>query len=481
MSQVREKDKSTEDRGAVDVSNDRGLQKDALSLKDIIFSAVANIGPALSLFAVLAVVVASSGGAGPATILIGMAAILVVANSLVQFARHTPTAGSFVTWIEMGLGPSLGRFTLVVVMLGYLVALSGVLVAAAGVTQLVIGNWSSTIGSWVAWMALFTVVGIVLLIRGVKLSTNVVVLLFAFEALVLVALAIATIVGLPSGKGLSAFPFSNLNYGAMASALPLVVLMFVGWENAGALSEEAQRPRRNVGLSVIISVVATGVIYAFVAYAAELGFPSVKALSASASPLDTLAGKYFGGAHSILDFAILTSALSLFLAASNSQARILFNAGRTREFPRLFSATHRRYHTPYAALSVFVIAAFGLGAIWTGLLNGKVFTYVGVAFTLSPLLLMVVYALLCVALPVYYWREHRDEFNWLLHVIVPAGGIAILVNPFYESVKPIPGPLASVPWATLIGVVAAVAFAVGRSIIVRARTSEDPALVVPSV
>jgi amino acid transporter len=457
-----------------------GLKQDVLNLKDIAFSAVANIGPALSLFALLALIVGDSSGAGPATILIGMVAILLVGNSLTQFARHTPTAGSFVTWIKMGLGPAMGRFTVVVVMLGYLVALSGVLVAAAGVTQLVIGNWTTTVGSWLGWMVLFAVGGLLLLIRGVKLSTNVVVLLFAFEALVLIALAAATLVGLPAGRGLSGAPFTNLNYAAIASAFPLVVTLFVGWENAGALSEETQKPRRNVGLSVLISVLATGIIYAFVTYAAELGFPSLTALTTSASPLDALAGKYFGGAHSILDFAILTSALSLFLAASNSQARILFNAGRAREFPKLFGVTHRRYHTPYAALSVFVVAAFALGAIWTELLNGKVFTYVSVAFTVAPLLLMIVYALLCVALPVYYWREHRGEFNWLLHVIVPAAGIAILVNPFYESVKPGPGAFGSIPWATLIGVAAGIAFALGRSIMARRRVPEEVRAAPPS-
>ena len=446
-----------------------GLKEGVLDLKDVAFSALANIGPALSLFFVLAFIVGSSSGSAPLAIIVGMVAILIVGNSLAQFSRHTPTAGSFVTWIEMGLGRAIARFTVVVVMLGYLFALAGVLIAASGTTQLIIGNWSSTVGSWVAWLVLWTVVGLALVIRGVKLSTNFVAMLFIFESLVLIALAIAILVGLPAGRALTGTPFTwgHAGYAGLAAAFPLVVVFFVGWENAGALSEETDKPRRNVGMSILISVLVAGIIAIFVAYAAEEGFTSIGALAASPAPLDVLASQYLGGAHAILDFAILTSALSLFLAASNSQSRIMFSGGRSGELPRTLGRTHRKYQTPHVALAVFVLAAFALGAIWTALLHGSVFNFVAVAFTVAPLLLMVVYALLCAAVPVYYWREHRNEFNWFFHLLLPAGGIALLVNPFYESVKPGPYPLNSVPWATLIGVVLGVAFASARTLAAR--------------
>lgn len=469
--------------GAISSSeNGPGLQVGVLGLKDVAFSALANIGPALSLFFVLAFIVGSSSGSAPLAIIVGMVAILIVGNSLAQFARHTPTAGSFVTWIEMGLGQVVARFTVVVVMIGYLFALAGVLIAASGTTQLIIGNWSTTVGSWVAWLALWTVVGLALVIRGVKLSTKFVAMLFIFEALVLIALGIAIFVGLPAGRTLTGVPFTwgHAGYAGLAAAFPLVIVFFVGWENAGALSEETDKPRRNVGMSILISVVVSGIIAIFVAYAAEVGFSSIGALAASPAPLDVLASQYFGGAHAILDFAILTSALSLFLAASNSQSRIMFSGGRSGELPRTLGRTHRRYQTPHVALAVFVLAAFALGALWTALLHGNVFSFVAVAFTVAPLLLMVVYALLCAAVPVYYWRVHRSEFNWFFHLLLPLGGIALLVNPFYESVKPGPYPLNSVPWATLIGVVIGATFASARTMAAR-RTKSSVTRAAPSI
>lgn len=441
------------------------LRANQLSLWDCVVSALGNIGPALGLFFVLALIVGAAGESSPLAVLIGMVAILVVGNSLVQFVRHAPAAGSFVTWVELGLGRPIARFTLVVVMLGYVVALSGVLIGAAGVTQLIIGNWVSTTGPWAAWTVLWGLVTLVLVLRGVKISARAVALLFCFEAAILLALSFAILVSLPHGRGLSGTPltFGTNGVTGIASAFPLVVLLFVGWENAGALSEEAKRPRRNVGLSIVISLLVAGVIMAFTSYASVLGYSSLKALAQAPAPLDSLASKYLGGAHVILDFAILTSAASLLVAATNSQSRILYNAGRSRELPGFFGRISTRYGTPYFAISLFVITAFAMGAIWTALLHGNAFSFLSVAFTIAPLLLMIVYALVCAAVPVYYWRQHRSEFNWLWHALLPAVGIAALINPFYESVKPGPYPLNSVPWATLIGVVLALGFAALRT------------------
>jgi hypothetical protein len=40
----------------------------------------------------------------------------------------------------------------------------------------------------------------------------------------------------------------------------------------------------------------------------------------------------------------------------------------------------------------------------------------------------------------YYWRERRQEFNWILHGLFPVGTSAVLLYSLYASFNPFPAP-----------------------------------------
>jgi len=459
------------------------LRADVLHLPEMTLSALANIGPALSLYFVLGVMVAGAGSSAPLAVLAGTASILFVAWSLVLFSREKTTAGSYVTWIGGGLGKSASRFALVLVVLGGVVAGSGVFVGISALLQIIIANWSKSTGPWWVYTLTWIVLTLVLVVRGVRIAARAAAALFLFEVAVLVALAIATLAAAPSSQ-LTATPLTlgSTGMSGLAAAFPAVVLLFLGWENAAALSEESRRPHRNVGRSAIIAILLAGLIAAFIVYAAVVGYGSLTALARDPSPLDTLAAKHFGSLHVLVDFAVLASAFSLSLAAVNSGSRIVFNAGRTGDLPRQLARVNDRYSTPHWAIVGLTVIAGAVGLIWTLVYHGQPFEFVEVAFTLGPVLFVIVYALLCVSVAAFFWRRHRHGFNWWHHVLVPAVGVAVLVKPFYESTKPgQPYPLNILPVATAVAVGLAVILVVGRYIQTRQGVRSAPAVSAPAM
>ena len=108
---------------------DSRLRRNALSLSYIVASTLASIAPAMSFFFGFAVIVQGAGIAAPLTILTAMIVILFLTNTIAQFSRFTPSAGSFVTFTGKAFGPSVGAAISVFLTFGYIVAASTIVLA----------------------------------------------------------------------------------------------------------------------------------------------------------------------------------------------------------------------------------------------------------------------------------------------------------------------------------------------------------------
>ena len=73
------------------------LRRNTLSLSHIVATTLAAIAPAMSFFFGFAVIVHGAGLAAPLTIVTAMVVILFLTNTIAEFSRLIPSAGSFVT------------------------------------------------------------------------------------------------------------------------------------------------------------------------------------------------------------------------------------------------------------------------------------------------------------------------------------------------------------------------------------------------
>ena len=221
---------------------------------------------------------------------------------------------------------------------GYIIAISSVLAVVGGFLSITLQHYFGWNIPWGILTVLLTAGCVVMMIRGVAVSTKLAGFFFGFEMLVLVVVSVVAII--QNGGHLSVVPFepSHLSNGfsGLAAGFPLAVYLFIGWENSAALAEETGNPRRNVPRAVFLSIGLMVVSYLLFAYATVTGFGYNGAkLSAATIPFITVAGGITATFAVFAYIAGMTSTLGVLISAVNSQSRLIFNAGREGLLPSL--------------------------------------------------------------------------------------------------------------------------------------------------
>jgi amino acid transporter len=457
------------------------LRGGTLGMVDIAAATMANIGPAMSFYFGFAFLAVTAGVASPLTIVAAGVAVALLGNTLSQFSRAHPSAGGFITFVGKSFGPTSAVTTALLVGTGYIIAMSSVIAISGGFLEITIQYYAPSANvPWIVWTLILTALAVALMVRGVAVSTKIAGFFFGIEMLVLVLVSIIAIA--KHGSHLSATPFepSHITNGftGLAEGFPLAVYLFIGWENSAALAEETANPRRNVGRAVFLSVGVMSVSYILFAYATVTGFGyNVSALGNAAIPFVTVAHGALGAAAFFAYLAGMTSTLGALIAGTNSQARLVFNAGREGLLPSFIGAVHPTRRTPtraiitFVAISTLIIGGWGLGHL-LGHNGGSMnpVNFFAESSTMGTILVLLVYLAANLALPVYYRRYRPQEFSVLRHLILPVLGALAIIVPLYYLAKP--GQASPYDWFPYIALGVLVLAALYAVVLVR----RDPSL-----
>jgi amino acid transporter len=417
------------------------LNRGALSLIDISASTMANIGPAYSFFFSFAFIVVTAGIAAPLTIIAAGVAIALLANTLAQFSRVQPSTGGFITFVGKTFGGTSAVTTALLCGAGYIIAISSVLVVSGGFLSIMLQYYLGWNVPWIVFSILLTAGAMVMMFRGVGVSTKLAGFFFGFEMLILVIVAVVTLI--KNGGHLSVAPFEphhiTNGFSGLAAGFPLAIYLFIGWENSAALAEETNNPRRNVPRAVFMSVGLMTVTYLLLAYSTVSGFhDNGTALAAAPIPFITVAHGSLAALAFFAYLAGMTSTLGVLISAVNSQCRLIFNAGREGLLPRWIGKVHPTRLTPVNAIITFIAIASVIIAGWAlgHLIGGSTGSLSALNFfaesgTMGTILVLVVYFLANLALPFYYRKYRPSEFNVIKHLILPVLGMAAIAVPVY--------------------------------------------------
>jgi len=448
------------------------LNRGALGLIDISASTMANIGPAYSFYFSAGFLFLTAGIAAPLTIIVAGIAIALLGNTLSQFSRVHPSTGGFISYVGKTFGGTSAVTTALLCGAGYIIAISSVLAICGGYLSLLLQYYFNVDIPWGIFSVVFTAGAIVMMVRGVAVSTKLAGLFFGFEMLVLVVVSVAALI--KNGGHLSAVPFqpSHLagGFSGLSAGFPLAVYLFIGWENSAALAEETNNPRRNVPRAIYMSVALMLVGYVLYAYATATGFKyNITLLNSVPIPFIAVSHSIAAWLAVFAWIAGLTSTLGVLISAVNSQARLIFNAGREGLLPRWLGKVHPTRRTPVNAIFAFIAIATVLILVWALLhLAGgakqsggmSALNYFVDSSTMGTILLLVVYFLSNLALPFYYRRYRPQEFNAVKHLVLPVLGMIAVGVPVYYLVKPgQPSPLNWFPYAALGVIVVSVIYA----------------------
>ena len=442
------------------------LRAGQLGTADVTASTVANIGPGIDFYFAFGVIAVTAGVAAPLTILAAGVAVVLLAFTVAEFTKAEPSAGSFITYVETSLGPGAGVATALLVAVGYTVAIAGVFTMSGGMVAITLAHYTSWHPPWEPMTLVLTAGAIWLTVRGVRLSTTAVGLAVLVQVAIMIVVCVVALV--EERAHLSGVPFSwaHLTGGlaGLSAGFPLALYMFIGWENGPALAEECRNPRRTVPRALYVSIAIATALFVFFAYATVTGFRyNVSSIGRSSVPFLTVADHYLGGAAVLAWVAGIVSVLATLVAGANSQARMLFDGGRSGLLPAWLGHVREPVDTPVNALLLMAGAGLGIIGVWwlshlvgvnTGSMN-PVGLYAECS-TMGTIVILFVYFLTTLSLPIFMWRRHRHSFSALRHVAIPVMGALTLIVPFVELCKPgQPAPYSEFPYIALAIVAAA--------------------------
>ncbi len=416
------------------------LERNAIGLPEVLFQSITHMAPAAAVAYSIIFATTYAGGATPLAVVIALVACLFVAISIGQLARHLPSAGGLYTYNAHGLGASMGflvawAFMLLEPLIAPLLYLIfGYVLASAFSTY-----WGWPIELWAPLVVVAAGIVWFLTYRGIQLSTRTGIALGSFEILVFAILALFLIAHAGGNNTLSVFDPSTGNAKGWGSVIPgmiYAILAFGGFEASAPLGEESKDPHRTIPRAVFLSCLLIGLFYILCYYAASVYFGPGNMASGNPNffaanggdPWTGMAKDVWGIGWVLVLLAIANSAIANSNAGANAATRVGFALGRIHLLPSALASIHPVYRTPHIAVHLQavlgIVAAIGLGWYFGSQAPLNAYALLG---TIITLLLISIYILTNLSSMAFYWRERHDEFNWLLHFVVPVVGTLIFI------------------------------------------------------
>lgn len=417
------------------------LQEDAIGLIGATMQCVTHIAPAIAALFFTQFVVTQAGITAPLAYLIGFILVLLLGNTLAQLAKHIPSAGGYYTYVSRGISPRAGFLTswmyilyspIVAPVFGYFgFIVSGELKAVYDIDL----PWL-----WLALAIIGPPIVAAIQYRGMTFSAKAMLVLGGLEMIVVFVLALSGFLSPgPGGISLDVFnPAMIPTFGGFALAVVFTVQGLTGWEASAPLAEETTNPKRNVPLSVFLSITIIGFFLVFVFWGVISGFGSDNVqgiVDSEVLPALALANRLWGAGTLIILFAFLNSVFAVGLATANVSTRMWYGMARSGSFPKVLAKIDPAHKTPINAILLQMVISWVL-AIGGGYIFGADVAFFFLVGLILVLGVTFVYLMANVAVFRFYWGEKRAEFNWLLHAVFPLISSAVLIYAVYASFFP---------------------------------------------
>ncbi|MCL1840359.1 MAG: amino acid permease [Propionibacteriaceae bacterium] len=326
--------------------------------------------------------------AGPAVVIayfVGGFVTILVMTLLSEMAVAMPVAGSFQVYASKTLGRGAGFVTGWTYWFAFLIGPASETIAAGTFLHL----WFPVVPIWVFSLvvaALMTVVNII----GVLVFGEVEFWLSLIKVVALVAFIVWGCIAV-FGLHIESANFSNL-WGASSSpsgfapmgvagvvgAMLIVFFSYGGTEAIGTAAEESHNPARDIPRALTGTVVRIVVLYVISIGVLIMVVPWEK-LGISSSPyvdaVTALGGPVFGN---IMNFVVLTAALSCIDTGVYATSRMLYSLSRDHYFPAVFSRVNEKRKVPVVAAATCCAVLF-LGALCAYFWNSAYLWLAGVS------------------------------------------------------------------------------------------------------
>lgn len=209
---------------------------------------------------------------------------------------------------------------------------------------------------------------------------------------------------------LSAQPVATPDW---TQAILLLVFAFGGFEAALIPAGEVRDPRRDAGFSLLVALGIVASVYMLVQLAVVGLVPNAAAAKA---PVAAAYGVILGGIGvTVASVAAMVSTYGWTLGSTLASPRILYSMSERGDLPAWLGHVHPRFRTPDVAILAYAAA---------GLLFGLTGGFAANA-TISAIIRLVTYGLVCVALVVLRRRRHVEPPAFRLRAGGPVAALGL--------------------------------------------------------
>jgi amino acid transporter len=436
---------------------------------EVTAQSVANIAPSAVIAFTPMFMAGSAGNGAWFSFAVGMAIILIIAQSIVSIARRRAGAGSLYSLIRPAVGPTGTFITGWGLFVGAIGIAAGSL-AGAGffasefLRSLGMGDLSSPTSQMVLDVILL-VVAIWLTISSVRISARVSATLEVLSIIVIVIVLV--IVWFQSGNFIDVAQFSldGSTLNGIVYAVVLAILGFVGFEGAAALGEESDDPYRAIPRAIRGGAIFAGILYVWATYVQVAAFPGgADGLAGASSPMEDLAHNYgLDGFVPLLNLGFTASFVAVVMAAITVAGRLLFSWGNEGIISAKFGKAHPKFRTPSYAIwwtlpMILIPAGYEVLVVGEAPLN--VTTYLD---TIGVFGYMLAYLVVCLFAPVFL-RKVGDKQVVMTQILGIIGALA-LAYVYWVNIAGTTPPFSDLP----VWFAGAVVVGVGYFLVIRAR------------
>lgn len=429
-----------------------GLKRRHAKTVDVVAQSVAATAPAGVLLVHPGALYARSGSFAFFDIALTITLAVGVALVIGMFARRVASTGSLYTFAARGLGAHVGLVAGSALAIGYLaIGMNTLSSGSSRVAQLVTGNPDPP-----GWLIALLMVGFgtviaVVIGRGLRMSTRMLLVIETVAVLAVLGLSIAALSATEWDLGLLVPDPSHASIDAVMTGVAFALIGFVGFESGVALGPETRRPFAAVPRAILLSVGATGLVM-LVGTAAQLSLVAERPGEASLASVTGLSG--------LVDLIIAVSFLACALAMTNAATRLAFAMSREGVLPAVFGRVSQRGVPAIGGVVLATFVAAVPSLIYA--LGGSRQDLRMVTSPASVTGFVLAYALVCLAAPVFLARIGELTVRSAVLAAVPLVGLVAVLAFFVGSMAG--DNLAGLVWSIAIlgAVVAAGAMRLAR-------------------
>jgi basic amino acid/polyamine antiporter, APA family len=159
--------------------------------------------------------------------------------------------------------------------------------------------------------------------------------------------------------------FGQFGFSGILRGAGIIFFAFIGFDTLSTLGQEARNPQKDLPIGMIGSLSIATITYVIVALVLT-GIVSYKLLGGEApfaAAVNALGPKFFWMRY-VTKCAILAGLTSVILVNFISQTRIFYAMACDGLLPKVFSISHKKFHTPFYNALIFALIAMGINAFF---------------------------------------------------------------------------------------------------------------------